>query len=39
MLVFVGRRLAESIPVLALASMVVFSMLHLVPGDPTGRFE
>jgi peptide/nickel transport system permease protein len=34
MLVFVGRRLAESIPVLVLASMVVFSMLHLVPGDP-----
>jgi len=34
MLVFVSRRLAESIPVLVLASMVVFSMLHLVPGDP-----
>jgi len=34
MLRFVGRRLAESIPVLVLASVVVFSMLHLVPGDP-----
>src|SRR5215216_2792532 len=34
MLIFVSRRLAESIPVLMLASMVVFSMLHLVPGDP-----
>jgi ABC-type dipeptide/oligopeptide/nickel transport system permease component len=33
-LVFIGRRLAESIPVLVLASMVVFSMMHLVPGDP-----
>jgi peptide/nickel transport system permease protein len=34
MLGFVVRRLVESIPVLLLASIVVFSMLHLVPGDP-----
>src|ERR1700730_3618290 len=31
---FVGRRLLQSVPVLLLASLVVFSMLHLVPGDP-----
>jgi hypothetical protein len=30
MLVFIGRRLSDSIPVLILASIVVFSMLHLV---------
>lgn len=34
MIGFVGRRLAQSVPVLILASLVVFSMLHLVPGDP-----
>jgi peptide/nickel transport system permease protein len=34
MATFVLRRLAESVPVLLLASVVVFSMLHLVPGDP-----
>jgi peptide/nickel transport system permease protein len=31
---FVWRRFLSSIPVLFLASVVVFSMLHLVPGDP-----
>jgi peptide/nickel transport system permease protein len=31
---FVGRRLLQALPVLVLASLVVFSMLHLVPGDP-----
>jgi ABC-type dipeptide/oligopeptide/nickel transport system permease component len=31
---FIGRRLLEAIPVLVLSSLVVFSMLHLVPGDP-----
>jgi peptide/nickel transport system permease protein len=31
---FVGRRLLQALPVLVLASVVVFSMLHLVPGDP-----
>jgi peptide/nickel transport system permease protein len=34
MATFVLRRLVESVPVLLLASVVVFSMLHLVPGDP-----
>ena len=34
MATFVGRRFFESLPVLMLASLVVFSMLHLVPGDP-----
>src|ERR1051325_9371771 len=34
MLAFICRRLAQSVPVLLLASMVVFSMLQLVPGDP-----
>ena len=31
---FVGRRLVESIPVLILSSLLVFAILHLVPGDP-----
>lgn len=31
---FVLRRLLHTLPVLVLASLVVFSMLHLVPGDP-----
>jgi len=34
MAVFVGRRLVESIPVLILSSLLVFGILHLVPGDP-----
>src|SRR5713226_8365748 len=34
MIDFVGKRLLQSVPVLLLASLVVFSMLHLVPGDP-----
>jgi peptide/nickel transport system permease protein len=34
MATLVARRLAESVPVLILASLVVFAMLHLVPGDP-----
>ena len=34
MATFILRRLVESVPVLLLASVVVFSMLHLVPGDP-----
>src|SRR5207248_7784241 len=28
------RRLMQALPVLVLASLVVFAMLHLVPGDP-----
>jgi peptide/nickel transport system permease protein len=31
---FLWRRFLASVPVLFLASVVVFSMLHLVPGDP-----
>jgi ABC-type dipeptide/oligopeptide/nickel transport system permease component len=31
---FVAGRLVESIPVLLLASLLVFSILHLIPGDP-----
>jgi len=31
---FVASRLVESIPVLLLSSLLVFAILHLVPGDP-----
>ena len=31
---FVGGRLVEAIPVLLLSSLLVFAILHLVPGDP-----
>ncbi len=31
---FVAGRLAQVLPVLALVSVVVFSIVHLVPGDP-----
>jgi len=31
---FVGQRLVESIPVLILSSLLVFGILHVVPGDP-----
>jgi ABC-type dipeptide/oligopeptide/nickel transport system permease component len=31
---FVARRILQAVPVLVLASLVVFSLLHLVPGDP-----
>ena len=34
MAAFVGRRLVEAIPVLLLSSLLVFGILHLVPGDP-----
>src|SRR5207247_3245281 len=34
MAAFVGRRLVEAIPVLILSSILVFSILHLIPGDP-----
>ena len=34
MAVYVVRRLLEGIPVLILASMFVFALLHLVPRDP-----
>jgi peptide/nickel transport system permease protein len=31
---FIARRLAESIPVLFLTSLIAFSLMYLVPGDP-----
>jgi ABC-type dipeptide/oligopeptide/nickel transport system permease component len=31
---FILRRVVDAVPVLLLASVVVFGMLHLVPGDP-----
>ena len=31
---FISQRLVESVPVLLLASLLVFAILHLVPGDP-----
>jgi len=31
---FIARRLVDSIPVLLLSSILVFLILHLVPGDP-----
>lgn len=34
MYLYVARRLAQTIPVLFGVSLLVFSMLHLVPGDP-----
>lgn len=37
MAVYVLRRLLEGIPVLILASIFVFGLLHLVPGDPAAN--
>lgn len=37
MVVYVIRRLIEAIPVLILASMFVFALLHMVPGDPAAN--
>jgi peptide/nickel transport system permease protein len=34
MATYVARRLIEAVPVVLLASLFVFSLLHLVPGDP-----
>ena len=34
MALFIGKRLAEAVPVLILSSLLVFAILHLVPGDP-----
>lgn len=31
---FVAQRLVEMVPVVVLASMLVFAVLHLIPGDP-----
>jgi ABC-type dipeptide/oligopeptide/nickel transport system permease component len=34
MLIFTARRLLQAIPVVLLSTVVVFLLLHLVPGDP-----
>lgn len=31
---FIAKRMAEAVPVLLLSSLLVFAILHLVPGDP-----
>ena len=31
---FVWRRLLQTVPVIVLATFIVFGLLHLVPGDP-----
>ena len=31
---FIGQRFIEAIPVVLLASLLVFAILHLIPGDP-----
>jgi peptide/nickel transport system permease protein len=31
---FIAQRLVETIPVIVLASLLVFAILHLIPGDP-----
>src|SRR5262245_20069560 len=31
---FLATRLAEAVPVLVLSSLLVFSIIHLIPGDP-----
>lgn len=33
-LVYLGRRVAQIIPVLLLVTVIVFLMIHLIPGDP-----
>lgn len=34
MLIYIGRRLASMIPILLVVAMVIFSFLHMIPGDP-----
>jgi len=34
MIGFLARRLVQAIPVLILASLMIFSLMRLVPGDP-----
>ena len=34
MLTFVGRRLLQLIPTLFFVSVIIFSLQHLLPGDP-----
>lgn len=38
MLLFVGRRFLATIPLLVLVSLVVFSFVHVLPGDPAVLF-
>lgn len=33
---YIVRRLIEAVPVIVLASILVFALLHLIPGDPAG---
>ena len=34
MLIYIGRRLASMIPILLVVAIVIFSFLHMIPGDP-----
>ncbi len=34
MLAYLARRILATLPVLAIVALVVFSILHLAPGDP-----
>src|ERR1044072_1537762 len=36
MWVYVFRRILVTVPVLAIVALVVFSILHIAPGDPAG---
>ena len=38
MLKFVGRRLLATIPLLFFVSLVVFALVHALPGDPAVLF-
>ena len=38
MIKFVGRRLLATIPLLFFVSLVVFSFVHVLPGDPAILF-
>ena len=38
MLRFVGRRLAQSIPLLVVISLLVFALIHAVPGGPLAMY-
>jgi len=33
-LIYIGRRLASMIPILLVVAIVIFSFLHMIPGDP-----
>jgi peptide/nickel transport system permease protein len=36
MLIFIGKRFLSMVPTFLLASMLVFSFMHMMPGDPAG---